>query len=342
MYARSRTGIVAFLLTLTLAVGTREAVGVETGPGCRVTGGGTVDACGPGRTRCDHTNPGSCAPDDCASPALRATHGGQVGSPVGVPTAFTPDSPCIAGEWTHVRHVRGGLAGNFHANSFDSLMCACLTCPENPDMHALAGELCNPDDRICGPTPRRAPANKICFSGPGLYAFKAGMRTRSVVFRVDAEDRSEPGGRNGAAPPDRYRMRIWFVDPDTGAGLELRQAVACADATTEDITAPPPDVDDGGDVIRGNQQIHPPHDTTCLVASSTTTTMAPPATTTTTMAPPATTTTTMARPATTTTTTASVSTTTTASTTTTTVSSTTTTTGEAPGFRSRGNSAIHH
>jgi len=40
--------------------------------------------------------------------------------------------------------------------------------------------------------------------------------------------------------------------------------VACADPTTEELTAvpgasvPTPDIDDGGDLIRGNQQIHPP------------------------------------------------------------------------------------
>src|SRR5438477_328243 len=60
--------------------------------GCRVTGGGTVDACGTGDSGCDPNTPGSCAPDTCASPALEATHGGQVGAPVGVATAFTADS----------------------------------------------------------------------------------------------------------------------------------------------------------------------------------------------------------------------------------------------------------
>src|SRR5438128_5408226 len=175
---KTRTGVVGALLALVLVFGTREAA--RAVDGCRVTGGGTVDACGPGDSGCDPNTPGSCAPDSCASPALEATHGGQVGAPVGVATAFTPDSACIAGEWTHVRHIRPGLFGNFHARSFDSLMCACLTCPENPNMHALAGELCGPHDRICGPEPRRAPANKICFSGPGGYAFNQGMRSRSV------------------------------------------------------------------------------------------------------------------------------------------------------------------
>src|SRR5213078_5150535 len=92
--------------------------------------------------------------------------------------------------------------------------------------------------------------------------------SRSVVFRVDVEDRSEPGGTNGPPPPDRYRIRIWFVDPDTSDGLTLRREVACADPTTEELTAtsasvPTPDIDDGGDLIRGNQQIHPPLNQTC-------------------------------------------------------------------------------
>jgi len=232
--------------------------------GCRVTGGGTVDACGPGNSGCDPNTPGSCAPDTCASPALEATHGGQVGAPVGVATAFTADSACIAGEWTHVRHIRPQLFGNFHARSFDSLMCACLPCPENPDVEGVVGALCNPDDRICGPEPRRAPANKICFSGAGDYALTNGRRaSRSVVFRVDVEDRSEPGGTNGPPPPDRYRIRIWFVNPDTSDGLTLRQEVACANPATEEVTASTPDIDDGGDLIRGNQQIHPPLNQTC-------------------------------------------------------------------------------
>jgi len=238
--------------------------------GCRVTGGGTVDACGTGDSGCDPNTAGSCAPDTCASPALEATHGGQVGASIGVATAFTADSACIAGEWTHVRHIRPRLFGNFHARSFDSLMCACLPCPENPDVQGVVGALCNPDDRICGPEPRRAPANKICFSGAGDYALTNGRReSRSVVFRVDVEDRSEPGGTNGPPPPDRYRIRIWFVDPDTSGGQTLRQEVACADPTTEELTAvsgasvPTPDIDDGGDLIRGNQQIHPPLNKTC-------------------------------------------------------------------------------
>ncbi len=250
--------------------------------GCRVTGGGIVDACGPVPAGCDPST-GACAPD-CDFAALDATHGGQVGAPIGTPTAFTPDSACIQGEWTHVRHIKPGTFGNFHANTFDSLMCACLPCAENPDSPGTIGALCNPGDRICGPEPRRAPDNKICFSGVGDYALSKGKRsTDIVVFRTDVEDRSEPGGGNGAQPPDRYRLRLWFIGSTNNLGVlggpakpgckayAVRQQVGCADPTTENLTVnvpgadpvPTPDIDDGGDLIHGNQQIHPSLKKTC-------------------------------------------------------------------------------
>jgi len=277
--------------------------------GCRVTGGGIVDACGPGASGCDPNTPGACAPDSCAETALNATHGGQVGAPVGIATAFDAGpngtgSACIRGEWTHVRHIRPSLNGNFHARTYDSLMCACLACQHcsgdetkgcrteadciaqgttgpclSESSQGVVGTLCNPGDRICGPEPPRAPANKICFSGVGNYALTHGKRTkRSVIFRVDIEDRSEPGGTNGPPPPDRYRMRMWFVqnstrnlgDPDTTGtpAFMLREQVACANAAEEALTitvpnASTPDIDDGGDLLRGNHQIHPPIRTTC-------------------------------------------------------------------------------
>jgi len=225
--------------------------------GCRVTGGGLVDACGPDL-------PGGDAPTHCgdqASDALDATHGGQVGAPVGVATAFTPDSACIKGEWQHVRHIKPKLYGNFHASTFDSLNCACLPCAGDPGSGTVTDGLCNPGDRICGPEPRRAPDNAICFSGVGDYALTNGNRAaRSVVFRVDVQDHSEPGGTNGPPPPDRYRLRLWFLkgaDPNSADAVSLRTAVACAHAGVEDVSATTPDIDDGGDLIRGNQQIHP-------------------------------------------------------------------------------------
>src|SRR5438132_3065769 len=149
--------------------------------GCRVTGGGLVYACG-------STLPGSDAPQHCgdrASDAQDATHGGQVGAPVGVATAFTPDSVCIQGEWQHVRHIKPKLNGNFHARTFDSLNCACLPCAGDPGSGTVTDGLCNPGDRICGPEPRRAPDNAICFSGVGDYAVTNGNRPPpSLVVRA--------------------------------------------------------------------------------------------------------------------------------------------------------------
>lgn len=265
------------------------------------------------------TPPGACRttgggkqPTEDTCPEVRyVTHGGQVGASFGV--AGAPDcatdtgfnNPCIRGEYQHVRHIKGGLRGVFHAagngneNDFDSLMCACLPCDhtdtpslfggchpadrcygsENPTSPGKKNALCNPDDRICGPEPRRAPANKICFSGVGNYTMSNGKKApQSVVFRVDLEDRSEPGGafpKGAKAPPDRYRMRMWFIaagTADSAAVKALRATVACKDATCEIIPAtldcvggptPAPDIDDGGDLDRGNRQIHPSTGASC-------------------------------------------------------------------------------
>jgi hypothetical protein len=262
--------------------------------GCRTTGGGKQ-------------------PSENTCPTIRyVTHGGQVGAPFGVASA--PDcatgtgfnNPCIRGEFQHVRHIKGGLRGVFHAASngnqhdFDSLMCACLPCNErstnavyttsnpfggcHPDdrtytsTNAVVDGLCNPGDRICGPEPRRAPANKIAFSGVGSYTMSNGRKTpKSVVFRVDLEDRGEPGGafpRGAKAPPDRYRMRIWFIsgDSDSASNRALRDAVAVRNPLDERVlrtlscvggAVPAPDIDDGGDLDRGNRQIHPSTGATC-------------------------------------------------------------------------------
>jgi hypothetical protein len=255
------------------------------------------------------------------------THGGQVGAPFDA--ACAPDcalglaggfnNPCIRGEFQHVRHIKKGLMGTFHAASngkehdFDSLMCACLDCVHNDTAPcgvqtsnpvACQNETClnHPLDRSygtnslinglcfdktkagCGPFPPAAPANKICFSGVGDYVCTQGKKTENkVVFRVDLEDHSEPGGahpKGGSPPPDRYRMRMWFIDPtqvSSQATLNLRATVSCKNAATEVIpctldcsglSTPLPDIDDGGDLDRGNRQIHPStgaadHCTTC-------------------------------------------------------------------------------
>jgi len=222
-----------------------------------------------------------------ANPLVAAyvTHGGQVGAPVGTATEWDPCSSCIKGEWQHVRHFRPGLDGNFHARHFDSLECACLACPGDPNSGSgsIVGRLCNPGDRYCGPEPRRAPANKICFSGIGDYTMTNGRRTPlSVAFRVDIEDHGEPGGAgpkgNKRLPADRYRIRIFKLAPGasctTASTYPVRMAIACTKANTglEDgvvapgsVTTPlgtafngyTPDIDDGGELDRGNHQIHP-------------------------------------------------------------------------------------
>ncbi len=228
---------------------------------CRVTGGG--------KQTTSQTFPA----------VSHVTHGGQVGAPVGLMTAFDPDSECIRGNWTHVRHGNGA-EGNFHARSFDSLMCACLGCPDDPNSGIVVGGLCNPGDRECGPEPRKAPANKICFSGIGNYAVSGGKRAeRSVLFRVDIEDRGEPGNSKKAseAPADRYRIRLWVLtdaeviqlNNPADRLLAFRKAVACSPnsaAVKDGANVPngtavfgvrPPDVDDGGLLEGGNHQIHP-------------------------------------------------------------------------------------
>lgn len=235
--------------------------------GCRVTGGSN-----------HQTNSFQSA---CITTPLptHVSHGGQVGAPFSVGTPFTPNSACISGEWQHNRHLKGNslvgvlhASGNGHERQFDSLLCACLPCDENPGAVGLVGEVCNPGQRICGPLPRKAPANKITFSGVADYTFTTGNKTVKAVFRVDIEDRSEGNSQSSAPPPDRYRIRIWLLDPSCGRNpdpnspeaMAIRFA-ASADpdkiavlATTEDLKVNiPPDIDDGGDMTQGNHQIHP-------------------------------------------------------------------------------------
>jgi hypothetical protein len=208
-----------------------------------------------------------------------ASHAGE--------TEFTPYSTCISGEWEHDRHLTQNslvgvlhAAGNGNTHQFDSLLCACLPCDTSPAAVGKVGEICNPNDRICGPLPRKAPANKICFSGVGDYTDSNGQKTIKAVFRVDIEDRSEGNSQASSPPPDRYRIRIWLLGtdcrpfgPDSNDGLALRFAVS-ADAaligslaTTENLRNPvvagAPDIDDGGDMTQGNHQIHPETGSPC-------------------------------------------------------------------------------
>jgi len=275
--------------------------------GCRTTGGGKQYAS-------EHQ---VCPIHDPAfnSDVRYVTHGGQIGAPFGASSAPTItdcatgagsgfNNPCIRGEYQHVRHMKGGLRGNFHAASngnvhdFDSLMCACLPCDTFVESNPFGG--CHPADRLytgdgitenglcnpnrtpnCGPEPRKAPDNKLAASGLGSYTKTNGKRELKVVFRIDIEDRGEPGNLHAITtagktnPPDRYRLRLWFTDGLTDAQIfQLREAVAVRNAHDERVgTAfggtfqvgklcngsdiPAPDIDDGGDLDRGNRQIHP-------------------------------------------------------------------------------------
>src|SRR5262249_5923771 len=135
-------------------------------------------------------------------------------------------------------------------------------------------------DRLVGPTPPAAPANKIVFTGIGDYAETKGRRVPvSVLFRIDIEDRGEPGGshpKGGKAPPDRDRTRIWILTPTELARLhngsdlllDFRNAIsACNGINVQDgasvvngqaaFGVRPPDIDDGGECLHGNLQIHP-------------------------------------------------------------------------------------
>jgi hypothetical protein len=269
---------------------------------CRVTGGGRQDD-----------------PLVCPADVRYVTHGGQVGAPVGnqvcsidtnLPNFFL-GNPCIHGRWTHVRHVQGGLEGNFHARFFDTLDCACLDTNLNPETCQYGAATVNHGvcgDRSTGPLPRPAPANKIAFTGVGDWACPNGRReSRACLFRVDIEDRGEPGNAHALASnkkenriPDRYRIRIWVLSdselaelngagPDRyllnfrnaisacngidyqDGGVDCNRANSCAsnDSCTAGATgnatiafpggAPVrlPNIDDGGELLHGNHQIHP-------------------------------------------------------------------------------------
>jgi hypothetical protein len=254
------------------------------GEGCRTTGGGKQ-------------------PSANTFPKVDfVTHGGQVGAPFGAAGAPVCDSDagfnnqCIRGEYQHVRHGGGGFhaASNGSEHDFDSLMCACLPCTWTDQPSPFSGlrpadriyafendlidGLCNPGDRVCGPEPRKAPANKIAFSGVGSWTPAHGKKDQRVIFRVEIEDHSEPGGAHPGGsklPPDRYRMRMWQLldaDENSPANKQLRATVAIKNPLTEVVPAtidctgtptPAPFIDDGGDLDRGNRQLHPTTGATC-------------------------------------------------------------------------------
>jgi hypothetical protein len=204
----------------------RDPLPLECAPvGCRITAGGiTPDG---------RTDPGIYAD------IHKATFGGQVGAPCGCIGCFD-EFDHIQGEWTHVRHRR---KGRLHASDYNSLICGCDG--------VFDGQLCNPGDRDPGPEPRKAPANMACFSGVGQF------RRQDVAFRVEVEDRGEPGaGTNSGSLDDVYRIRIWIPEgAETAAGLADK--VCCTEGNPEGTDAGQANIDDGGSITHGNIQIHP-------------------------------------------------------------------------------------
>ena len=94
-----------------------------------------------------------------------------------------------------------------------------------------------------------------CFSGLGDYNPSNGKKTVTVAFRVEVEDRSEPGAGKVAAD-DLYRIRIWI--PGQSESPEVLAAMACCTVSDANLTIRTPNIDDGGRIIHGNIQIHPP------------------------------------------------------------------------------------
>jgi hypothetical protein len=102
-----------------------------------------------------------------------------------------------------------------------------------------------------------------CTSGKGLWKPTNGRREIPVAFRIEWEDRGEPGaGKNAGNLEDVYRIRIWIPDvPQNQQDAEAtRLAVAaCCSNTVDQVVSSIglPDINDGGNLTRGNIQIHP-------------------------------------------------------------------------------------
>ncbi len=223
--------------------------------GCRITAG---------RTNRDGR------PDlDPFDDILRGQGGGQVGAPCGCIGCFDTFDH-IQGNWQYSRKSK---KGTFHAKDYNSLICGCDTtspsCEDttvagagfNNPINFQQGELCNPDDPVPGPEPRPAPANIACFSGLGDWTATNGRKTQTVAFRVEVEDRGEPSvGGNADDTCDVHRIRIWIP----GAGEDARtlaDGACCTNAVPTGAASRAPDIDDGGNLVHGNIQIHPllPH-----------------------------------------------------------------------------------
>ena len=121
----------------------------------------------------------------------------------------------------------------------------------------FTGDLCNPGDPIPGPEPRKAPANVACFSGIGGWAATSGRRETLAAFRVEVEDRGEPAvGGSADATCDVMRIRIWVPTAPENVTL-LADGACCTNSVPVGPAARLPDIDDGGNLVHGNIQIHP-------------------------------------------------------------------------------------
>ena len=196
----------------------------------------------------------------------KGTGGGQVGAACGCIGCYD-DYHHIRGQWQYTRKAQGGNGkknlGTFHASDYNSLMCLCLDANGNPV--DTENGLCNPGNRDTGPEPRPAPANAACFTGVGTISPpQLGKRTEVVAFKIYVEDRGEPGaGNNSGTLADIYHIQIWIPnrDPQSGNPVELGEtaddlaARACCFDPDPDLRQP--NIDDGGELIHGNIQIHP-------------------------------------------------------------------------------------
>jgi hypothetical protein len=219
--------------------------------GCRITGG--------------RITPDGGTDDAGYMDITKGTGGGQVGASCGCIGCYD-DFDHIQGQWQYSRKGQGNgkkNLGTFHASDYNSLECFCLNLDGTPAEQSNG--LCNPGDRDAGPEPRKAPANAACFTGIGtLSPPQLGKKTEVVAFKVYVEDRGEPGaGANAGPSNDIYTIKIWVPnrDPVTGDPVDLGETAeglaAQACCFDPDPSLRTPNIDDGGDLIHGNIQIHP-------------------------------------------------------------------------------------
>jgi hypothetical protein len=141
---------------------------------------------------------------------------------------------------------------------FASLVCGCDADGSGPLPGKFDGFICG--DRDTGPLPRPAPANLACFTGIGDYSSSGrGRRSERVAFRVEVQDRGEPGaGANAGPSEDVYDIRIWRPQGNE-TPEQLVEAICCRKSTEQAVfdVGRIPDIFDGGDLLQGNFQIHP-------------------------------------------------------------------------------------